>query len=279
MSINEYIKRADYNDIKNIIEFIRRNIKENRFYFDFEENGENSYKIYKEEYVKDLINKGDIILLYIIDNYVAGLSHWTYKGGILYNVYTVIDNNHSNKGIAKKLYYYFLKQDIPTAADFVIYLPTSSKIFKIWENYGIKISGFASSFIYKDSKNNPYTTIIGHRSKDKILELKIPKYSERFFKNLCILNNLECRISTFEYKRKENNEKYSKLVYTTNIEGYEEKGYYLTGFLYNNGQIIYAYSSKVDKNVKEPIEKFFNDLGKENMKNAILDYIDNLSLL
>ncbi|WP_231434259.1 hypothetical protein [Candidatus Nanopusillus massiliensis] len=71
-------------------------------------------------------------------------------------------------GIAKKLYHYFLKQDIPAAADFVIYLPTSSKIFRIWENYGIKISGFASSFIHKDSKNNLYTTISGHRSKDRI---------------------------------------------------------------------------------------------------------------
>ncbi|MFP3290133.1 MAG: hypothetical protein RXN31_02920, partial [Candidatus Nanopusillus acidilobi] len=70
-----------------------------------------------------------------------------------------------------------------------------------------------------------------------------------------------------------------KLIYTTNIKEYEEKGYYLTGFLYNNGQIIYAYSSKVDKNVKEPIEKFFNDLERKNMKNAILDYIDNLSSL
>ena len=60
------------------------------------------------------------------------------------------------------------------------------------------------------------------------------------------------------------------------IKEYEEKGYYLTGFLYNNGQIIYAYSSKVDRNVKESIEKFFIDLGKENMKNAILEYIDNL---
>ncbi|AMD29810.1 hypothetical protein Nps_01815 [Candidatus Nanopusillus acidilobi] len=279
MNENEYIKRADYNDIKNIVEFIRRNIEENKFYFDFEENGENSYKIYEEDYVKNLLDKGDIILLYIKDNQIAGLSHWTYEYGILYNLYTVADRNHSKMGIAKKLYHYFLKQDIPAAADFVIYLPTSSKIFRIWENYGIKISGFASSFIHKDSKNNLYTTIIGHRSKDRILELKIPKYSEKFFKNLCILNNLDCKIYTFEYRRKENNEKYPKLIYTTNIKEYEEKEYYLTGFLYNNGQIIYAYSSKVDKNVKEPIEKFFNDLERENMKNVILDYIDNLSLL
>jgi hypothetical protein len=278
MSINEYIKRADYNDIKNIVEFIRRNIEENKFYFDFEENGENSYKIYEEDYVKKLLDKGDIILLYIENGQIVGLSHWTSEYGIPYNLYTVTNNNHSKKGIAKKLYYYFLKQDIPVAADFVIYLPTSSKIFKIWENYGIKISGFASSFIHKDSKNNLYTTIIGHRSKDKILELKIPKYSERFFKNLCILNNLECRISTFEYKRNENNEKYPKLIYTTNIEEYEKKGYYLTGFLCNNGQIIYAYSSKVE-NVKEQIKNFFKDLKRENMKNAILDYIDNLSSL
>jgi hypothetical protein len=278
MNENEYIKRADYNDIKNIVEFIRRNIEENKFYFDFEENGENSYKIYEEDYVKNLLDKGDIILLYIKDNQIAGLSHWTYEYGILYNLYTVADRNHSRMGIAKKLYHYFLKQDISAAADFVIYLPTSSKIFKIWENYGIKISGFASSFIHKDSKNNLYTTIIGHRSKDRILELKIPKYSEKFFKNLCILNNLDCKIYTIEYRRKENNEKYSKLIYTTNIKEYEEKGYYLTGFLYN-GQLIYAYSSKVDKNVKEPIEKFFNDLERENMKNTILDYIDNLSSL
>jgi len=277
MSINEYIKRADYNDIKNIVEFIRKNIEENKFYFDFEENGENSYKIYEEYYVKNLLDKGDIILLYIKDNQIAGLSHWTSEYGILYNLYTVADRNHSRMGIAKKLYHYFLKQDIPVAADFVIYLPTSSKIFEIWENYGIKISGFASSFIHKDSKNNLYTTIIGHRSKDRILELKIPKYSEKFFKNLCTLNNLDCKIYTFEYKRKENNEKYPKLIYTTNIKEYEEKGYYLTGFLYNNGQIIYAYSSKVDKNVKELIEKFFNDLKREDMKNAILEYIDNLS--
>jgi hypothetical protein len=75
MNTSEYIRISDYNDIKNIIEFIRKNIKENRFYFDFEENGENSYKIYKEEYVKNLINKGDIILLYIIDDYIVGLSH------------------------------------------------------------------------------------------------------------------------------------------------------------------------------------------------------------
>jgi len=279
MNENVYIKRADYNDIKNIVEFIRRNIEENKFYFDFEENGETSYKIYEEDYVKNLLDKGDIILLYIKDNQIAGLSHWTSEYGIWYNLYTVADRNHSRMGIAKKLYHYFLKQDIPAAADFVIYLPTSSKIFKIWENYGIKISGFASSFIHKDSKNNLYTTIIGHRSKDKILELKIPKYSEKFFKNLCILNNLDCKIYTIEYRRKENNEKYPKLIYTTNIKEYEEKGYYLTGFLYNNGQIIYAYSSKVDKNVKEPIEKFFNDLKRENMKNAILDYIDNLSSL
>jgi len=276
MSINEYIKRADYNDIKNIVEFIRKIIEENRFYFDFEKEGENSYEIYEENHVKKLLDKGDIILLYIENDQIAGLSHWTSMNGIWYNLYTVVDNNNSKKGIAKELYYYFLKQDIPVAADFVIYLPTSSKIFKIWENHGIKISGFASSFIYKDSKNNPYTTIIGYRSKDKTLELKIPKYSERFFKNLCILNNLDCKIYTFEYKRKENNEKYPKLVYTTNIKEYEEKGYYLTGFLYNNGQIIYAYSSKVDRNVKESIEKFFIDLGKENMKNAILEYIDNL---
>jgi hypothetical protein len=276
MSINEYIKRADYNDIKNIVEFIRKNIEENKFYFDFEENGENSYKIYEEDYVKNLLDKGDIILLYIIDNQIVGLSHWTSEYGILYNYYTVADNNHSKKGIAKKLYYYFLKQDIPVAADFVIYLPTSCKIFKIWENHGIKISGFASSFIHKDSKNNSYTTIIGHRSKDKTLELKIPKYSEKFFKKLCILNNLDCKIYTMEYKRKENNEKYPKLIYTTNIKEYEEKGYYLTGFLYNNGEIIYAYSSKVDKNVKEPIEKFFNDLKREDIKNTILEYIDNL---
>jgi len=277
MNENEYIKRADYNDIKNIVEFIRRNIEENKFYFDFEENGENSYKIYEEYYVKNLLDKGDIILLYIKDNQIAGLSHWTSEYGILYNLYTVADRNHSRMGIAKKLYHYFLKQDIPVAADFVIYLPTSSKIFEIWENYGIKISGFASSFIHKDSNNNLYTTIIGYRSKDKILELKIPKYSEKFFKNLCTLNNLDCKIYTFEYKRKENNEKYPKLIYTTNIKEYEEKGYYLTGFLYNNGQIIYAYSSKVDKNVKELIEKFFNDLKREDMKNAILEYIDNLS--
>jgi hypothetical protein len=276
MSTNEYIKRADYNDIKNIVEFIRRSIEENKFYFDFEENGENSYKIYEENYVKNLLDKGDIILLYIKDNQIAGLSHWTSEYGILYNFYTVADRNHSRMGIAKKLYYYFLKQDIPVAADFVIYLPTSCKIFKIWENHGIKISGFASSFIHKDSKNNLYTTIIGHRSKDKILELKIPKYSEKFFKNLCILNNLDCKIYTIEYKRNENNEKYPKLIYTTNIKEYEEKGYYLTGFLYNNGQIIYAYSSKVDKNVKEPIEKFFNDLKREDIKNTILEYIDNL---
>ncbi|MCG2869094.1 MAG: hypothetical protein L7G81_01165 [Candidatus Nanopusillus sp.] len=279
MNKNEYIKRADYNDIKNIVEFIRRNIEENKFYFDFEENGENSYKIYEEDYVKNLLDKGDIILLYIKDNQIAGLSHWTSINGIWYNLYTVADKNHSRMGIAKKLYHYFLEQDIPVAADFVIPLLTSKKIFEIWENYGIKISGFASSFIHKDSKNNLYTTIIGHRSKDRILELKIPKYSEKFFKNLCILNNLDCKIYTFEYRRKENNEKYPKLIYTTNIKEYEEKGYYLTGFLYNNGQIIYAYSSKVDKNVKEPIEKFFNDLGRENMKNAILDYIDNLSSL
>jgi len=279
MSINEYIKRADYNDIKNIIEFIRKNIEENKFYFDFEDEGENSYKIYEEDYVKRLLDKGDIILLYIKDDQIAGLSHWTFKYRIWYNLYTVADKNHSNKGIAKKLYHYFLKQDIPAAADFVTYLPTSSKIFKIWENYGIKISGFASSFIHKDSKNNLYTTIIGYRSKDKILELKIPEYSKKFFKNLCILNNLNCKIYTFEYKRKENNEKYPKLIYTKDIKKYEEKGYYLTGFLYNNGQIIYAYSSKVDKNVKEPIKKFFNDLVKEDMKNAILEYIDNLSLL
>ena len=279
MSINEYIKRADYNDINNIVEFIRRNTEENKFYFDFEDEEENSYKIYEENYVKRLLDKGDIILLYIKDNQITGLSHWTFEYGIWYNLYTVADKNHSNKGIAKKLYYYFLKQDIPVAADFVIYLPTSSKIFKIWENYGIKIYGFASSFIYKDSKNNLYTTIIGHRSKDKILELKISKYSERFFKNICILNNLDCKIYTFEYKRKENNEKYPKLIYTTNIKEYEEKGYYLTGFLYNNGQIIYAYSSKVDKNINGTIEKFFNDLVKEDMKNAILEYIDNLSLL
>ncbi|MFZ8855828.1 MAG: hypothetical protein ACO2OX_01360 [Candidatus Nanopusillus sp.] len=75
MNTSEYIRISDYNDIKNIIEFIRKNIKENRFYFDFEENGENPYKIYKEEYVKNLINKGDIILLYIIDDYIVGLSH------------------------------------------------------------------------------------------------------------------------------------------------------------------------------------------------------------
>jgi len=276
MSINEYIKRADYNDIKNIVEFIRKNIEENKFYFDFEENGENSYKIYDEDYVKKLLDKGDDILLYIENGQIVGLSHWTFVYGIPYNLYTASDSHHSKKGIAKKLYYYFLKQDIPVAADFVIYLPTSSKIFKIWENHGIKISGFASSFIHKDSKNNLYTTIIGYRSKDKILELKIPKYSEKFFKSLCMLNNLDCKIYTFEYKRKENNEKYPKLIYTTNIKEYEEKGYYLTGFLYNNGQIIYAYSSKVDKNVKEPIEKFFNELKREDMKNAILEYIDNL---
>ncbi|PVU71209.1 hypothetical protein DDW05_01655 [Candidatus Nanobsidianus stetteri] len=277
MSINEYIKRADYNDIKNIVEFIRKNIEENKFYFDFEENGENSYKIYEEDYVKKLLDKGDDILLYIENGQIVGLSHWTSVYGIPYNLYTVSDGHNSKKGIAKKLYYYFLKQDIPVAADFVIYLPTSSKIFKIWENHGIKISGFASSFIHKDSKNNLYTTIIGYRSKDKILELKIPKYSEKFFKNLCTLNNLDCKIYTFEYKRKENNEKYPKLIYTTNIKEYEEKGYYLTGFLYNNGQIIYAYSSKVDKNVKELIKKFFNDLKREDMKNTILEYIDNLS--
>ena len=276
MSINGYIKRADYNDIKNIVEFIRKIIEENRFYFDFEKEGENEYKIYEENYVKKLLDKGDIILLYIENGQIGGLSHWTFMNGIWYNLYTVVDKNYTNKGIATKLYDYFLKQDISVAADFVIYLPTSSRIFGIWKNRGIIISGFASSFIYKDSKNNPYTTIIGYRSKDKILELKIPKYSERFFKNLCILNNLECRISTFEYKRKENNEKYPKLVYTTNIEEYEEKGYYLTGFLYNNGQIIYAYSSKVDKNVKEPIEKFFNDLRREDIKNIIFEYIDNL---
>jgi len=279
MDTGEYIKIADYNDIKNITEFIRKNIKENRFYFDFEENGENSYKIYKEEYVKDLINRGDIILLYIIDDYIAGLSHWTYKGEILYNVYTVVDSKHSNKGIAKKLYYYFLQQNIPVAADFVVYLPTSSKIFRIWENFGTRISGFASSFIYRDNENNPYTTIIGHRSNDKVLKLKIPKYSEDFFKKLCILNNLDCKIYSSEYKRKENNEKYPKLIYTTNMEKYEKRGYYLTGFLYNNDQIIYAYSSKVDKNVKEPIEKFFNDLGQEEMKRTILEYIDNLYTL
>ena len=279
MSINEYIKRADYNDIKNIVEFIRRNIEENKFYFDFEDMGKNSYKIYKEDYIKKLLDEEDIILLYIENDQITGLSHWTFEYGIWYNLYTVADKNHSNKGIAKKLYHYFLKEDISVAADFVTYLPTSSKIFKIWENYGVKTSGFASSFIHKDSKNNLYTTIIGHRSKDKILELKIPEYSKKFFKNLCILNNLDCKIYTFEYKRKENNEKYPKLVYTTNIKEYEEKGYYLTGFLYNNGQIIYAYSSKVDKNVKKPIEKFFNDLVKEDMKNAILEYIDNLSLL
>jgi hypothetical protein len=279
MSINEYIKRADYNDIKNIVEFIRKVIEESRFYFDFEKEGGNSYEIYKEDYIKEQLDRGDIILLYIENDQIAGLSHWTSMNGIWYNLYTVVDNNNSKKGIAKELYYYFLKQDIPVAADFVIYLPTSSKIFKIWENHGIKISGFASSFVYKDSKNNLYTTIIGYRSKDKTLELKIPKYSESFLKNLCILNNLDCKIYTFEYKRNENNEKYPKLIYTTNIKEYEEKGYYLTGFLYNNGQIIYAYSSKVDRNVKESIEKFFNDLGKENMKNVILDYIDNLSLL
>jgi len=279
MSINGYIKRADYNDIKNIVEFSRKIIEENRFYFDFRDEGENEYKIYEENYVKKLLDKGDIILLYIENGQIAGLSHWTSINGIWYNLYTVVDKNHSNKGIATKLYDYFLKQDIPVATDFVIYLSTSSKIFKRWKNHGIKISGFASSFIYKDSKNNLYTTIIGHRSKDKILKLKIPKYSERFFKNLCILNNLDCKIYTFEYKRNENNEKYPKLIYTTNIEEYEKKGYYLTGFLYNNGQIIYAYSSKVDKNVKEPIEKFFNDLERENMKNAILEYIDNLSSL
>jgi len=31
MDIDEYIKIADYNDIKNITEFIIKNIKENRF--------------------------------------------------------------------------------------------------------------------------------------------------------------------------------------------------------------------------------------------------------
>ncbi|MFZ8801161.1 MAG: hypothetical protein ACO2ON_03240 [Candidatus Nanopusillus sp.] len=279
MDTGEYTKIADYNDIKYITEFIRKNIKENRFYFDFGENGENSYKIYKEEYVKDLINKGDIILLYIIDNYIAGLSHWTYKSGIPYNVYTIVDSNYSNKGIAKKLYYYFLQQNIPVATDFVIYLLTSIKIFRIWENHRIRIFGFASSFIYRDNENNPYTTIIGHRSNDKVLELKIPKYSEEFFKKICILNNLDCKIYSSEYKRKENNEKYPKLIYTTNIEEYEKRGYYLTGFLYNNGQVIYAYSSKIDKNVKEPFEKFFNDLGQEEMKRTILEYIDSLYTL
>jgi len=279
MNAGEYIKIADYNDIKNITEFIGKNIKENRFYFDFKRNGKNSYEIYKEKYVKNLIKKGDIILLYIIKSHIAGLSHWKDMGGILYNFYTVVDSNYSNRGIAKKLYYYFLQQDKPVATDFVIYLPTSSKIFRIWENYGIIISGFASSFIYKDSENNPYTTIIGHRPKDKVLELKIPKYSEEFFKKLCMLNNLDCKIHSFEHKRNENDEKYPKLIYTTNVEEYEKKGYYLTGFLYNNGQVIYAYSSKVDKNVKEPFEKFFNDLGYEEMKRVILEYIDKLYAL
>jgi len=37
MNTSEYIKRADYSDIKNIIEFIRKNIEENKFYFDFED--------------------------------------------------------------------------------------------------------------------------------------------------------------------------------------------------------------------------------------------------
>jgi len=39
MNTSEYIKRADYSDIKNIIEFIRKNIQEDKFYFDFEDEG------------------------------------------------------------------------------------------------------------------------------------------------------------------------------------------------------------------------------------------------
>ncbi len=96
MNENEYIKRADYNDIKNIVEFIRRNIEENKFYFDFEENGENSYKIYEEDYVKKLLDKGDDILLYIENGQIVGLSHWTSVYGIPYNLYTVSDGHNSN---------------------------------------------------------------------------------------------------------------------------------------------------------------------------------------
>jgi len=62
MSINEYIKRADYNDINNIVEFIRRNTEENKFYFDFEDEEENSYKIYEENYVKKIIGQRRYIL-------------------------------------------------------------------------------------------------------------------------------------------------------------------------------------------------------------------------
>ncbi|MFZ8855829.1 MAG: hypothetical protein ACO2OX_01365 [Candidatus Nanopusillus sp.] len=37
------------------------------------------------------------------------------------------------------------------------------------------------------------------------------------------MNNLDCKIHSFEHKRKENDEKYPKLIYTTNIEKYEKK--------------------------------------------------------
>ncbi|WP_231434260.1 hypothetical protein [Candidatus Nanopusillus massiliensis] len=43
---------------------------------------------------------------------------------------------------------------------------------------------------------------------------------------------MDCKIYTFEYRRKENNEKYPKLIYTTNIKEYEEKEYYYSKHFY-----------------------------------------------
>ncbi|MGB9674819.1 MAG: GNAT family N-acetyltransferase [Nanopusillaceae archaeon] len=272
------IRLATYEDINKIKELVNRLIEENKFYFDYSNNGMNSYRLYDTDFIENLIKNGDVLLIYEENGKLLGISHWSIIEGIHFNVYTAVSDSGTRKGIAKQFYYYFLSKNIPAGAEFIIYTPTSSKIFNIWYQMGTKIFGFSASKPYYNNTNN-FSTILGFRPNENEIKLKIPRYSENFIKKLCKINNLECRLYIIEEKRKKNVENRDKVSLTKELEKCENNGCYLTGFMFNRDKTIYYYSNNLNKDVEKNLEKFFQELRGEyfeKAQNILFSYIDTL---
>jgi hypothetical protein len=273
------IRNATYNDIKKVKETVDILIEQDRFYFDYQgENDKNEYKLNDENYIKELLDRGDLILIYEENGKIYGISHWSIKDGIYWNEYTGVIRENGGKNIGKQFYYVFLNENIPIGAEFITYTVTSSKIFNIWYEKGTKVYGFSAAQQYYNNTNN-FSTIIGFRPKENKVKLKVPSYSENYIKKLCLLNNLDCKISVLDFERNKNNEKNGKIILSNEMEKYEKSGWYLTGFIFNN-DILYIYTNKIDSEGVKNIMKFFDDFKKneymERIGYTILEYIDVL---
>lgn len=274
-----YIREANINDSKKIADFIKNIITKNLFYFDYSrENNKNSYKLYDENYVKELILRGDKILIAIEegDNNIVGISHWDNRDGIYFNEYTVVDPNYGKNGIARIFYNHFLDKNIPVGAEFIVYTPASPNIFKLWYNKGTKIFGFSAAQQYYTSDGKEYSTILGFRPIENKINISVPDYAEEYVKRICLLNSIDCKIRKVKQDLGEVNETKGKVILSDEIKN----NYILTGFMFNNGKAIYFFSNRIDPNGVENIKKFFsyfeNDPYFLKAKDIILSYIEKI---